>query len=293
MGGGDVKLFGELLVGDDVLHVLRQALAHVVVYLVVGLIIADVGRGDEQGEDHQKHGENLAHALGKASHIGDQGLMPCPLQRLIKHQDQGRQDGHAAQHAQQHALSHDDAQVTAQREGHEAQGDEAGDGGGRTADDGGKGVVDGHRHGLLVVALQGQLLVVAVPQEDGVVHGHCQLQHGGQRLGDIGDLTEEEIAAQIEEDANADAGQKDEGNQPAVQQQHHGGAGTGHRQRHIDGLLLLAQILQVGDQRRHAGDEALLACDGANLPASMVTSSEVAESKNTAIMVAFPLLKAS
>ena len=251
MGGGDVKLLGELLVGDDVLHVLRQALAHVVVHLVIGLIIADVGRGNKQGKDHQKHGENLAHALGKASHIGDQGLMPCPLQRLIQHQDQGRQDGHAAQHAQQHALGHDDPQVTAQREGHEAQGDEAGDGGGRAADDGGKGVVDGHRHGLLVVALQGQLLVVAVPQEDGVVHGHGQLQHRRQGLGDVGDLSQEEVAAKVIDDGHANAGQKHEWNQPAVQQQHHGGAGTGHSQRHIDGLLLLAQVLQIRHQCRH------------------------------------------
>ena len=71
------------------------------------------------------------------------------------------------------------------------------------------------------------LLFVAVPQEDGVVHGDGQLQHGGQRLGDVGYLTEEVVAAQIKQDAHADAGKEHKGHQPAVQQDHHGGAGAG------------------------------------------------------------------
>ena len=125
--------------------------------------------------------------------------------------------------------------------------------------------MDGHGHGLVVVAILLKLLIVAVPQKDGVVHGDGQLQHGGQGLGDVGDLTEEVVAAQVEHDAHADAGQEHEGHQPAVQQKHHGGAGAGHCQGHIDGLLLLTQILQIGDQRRHAGDEALLSGDGADV----------------------------
>ena len=125
--------------------------------------------------------------------------------------------------------------------------------------------MNSYRHGLLVVSGVLQLLIIAVPQEDGVVHGDGQLQHGGQRLGDVGYLAEEVVAAQIEQDAHADAGQEHEGHQPAVQQDHHGGAGTGHSQRHIHRLLLLAQILQVCHQRRHTGDEALLSRDGADL----------------------------
>ncbi len=67
MGGGDVKLLGELAVCDNILHVLRQALAHVVVYFVVRLIIADVGRGaTSRAKITRNTGKIFAHALGKA-----------------------------------------------------------------------------------------------------------------------------------------------------------------------------------------------------------------------------------
>ena len=39
--------------------------------------------------------------------------------------------------------------------------------------------------------------VSAMPEEDGVVHRHRQLQHGGQRLRDIGNLSQEVIGAQV------------------------------------------------------------------------------------------------
>ena len=240
VGGGDVEVLRQLGIGDHIVDVLRQALAHVVIDLVVGLVIAVVGRSDQQGEDDEEYGE-------------------------VQQQNHAGQNSDAADDTQQHALGHHNAQVAAQGEAHEAQGDEASDSGDGAADDRGEGLVDGHGHGLVMVGGALELLVVAVPQEDGVVHGDGQLQHGGQGLGDVGYLAEEVVAAQIEHNAHADAGQKYEGHQPAVQQQHHGGAGTGHRQRHINGLLLLAQVLQVGDQRRHAGDEALLSGDGADV----------------------------
>ena len=39
------------------------------------------------------------------------------------------------------------------------------------------------------------LVFVAVPEEDGVVHGDRQLQHGGQGLGDVGYLSHEVVGA--------------------------------------------------------------------------------------------------
>ena len=266
MGGGDIKLLRELAVGDDIFHVLRQTLAHIVIDLVVGLCIAGIGRPDQQGEEHQKQRECLAYCLGKAAHIRDQGPMAGPLQGLIQQQDQRGQQGHTANNTQHHALCHHQAQIPAQGEGHEAQGDKARHGGDGAAQDGGKGPADGLGHGLLMIIRMGQLLVVAVPQEDGVIHGDGQLQHRGQRLGDIGDLAEKPVAAQIQQDGNTDAGQKHKGHQPAIQQHHHGSTGAGYGQRHIDGLLLLTQVLQVGDQRRHSGNKALSAADAPDLP---------------------------
>ena len=265
VGGGDVEILLQLGVGDDIVHILRQALSHVVIDLVAGLFIAIEGGSDEQGEDHQKHGEDLYQLLGEAPHIGDDGAVLRLLQGLIQHKDHRRQHGDAAQHAQQHALGHDDAQIPTQREAHEAQGDEAGNGGHGAADDAGESGVDGGGHGVLFAFTKRQLLVVAVPEEDGVVHGDGQLQHGGQRLGDVGNLAQEEVGAQIQQDHGADGGQEHEGDQPAVQKQQHGHARQRYGQRHIDRLLLLAQVFQVDYQSRHAGHEALLAADAADL----------------------------
>ena len=265
MGGGDVEVLLQLRVRDDIIHILRQAVAHVVIDLVVGLFIAVVSRRNKQGKDNQKHGEDIHQLLGKASHIGDDGAVLGLLQGFIQHQDHRRQHGDAAQHAQQHALGHDDAQIPAQGKAHKAQSDEAGDSGDGAADDAGKGIVDGAGHGGLFILTQGQLLVVAVPKENGVIHGHGQLQHSGQGLGDVGDLTQEEVGAHIQQDHSADGGQEYKGDQPAIQKQQHSHARQSHGQRHINGLLLLAQILQVHHQSCHAGHEALLAADGADL----------------------------
>ena len=187
------------------------------------------------------------------------------LQGLIQHQDHAGQHGHAAQDAQQHALGHHDAQVAAQGEAHEAQSNEARDGGDGAADDAGQGLLDGHRHGFLVIRVLLALLVVAVPQEDGVVHGHGQLEHGGQGLGDVGNFTQPVVGAHVQQDHGPDGNQEHQRDQPAIQQQEHGHAGQQHCQADINRLLLLAQVFQVHHQRRHAGHKALLAADASDL----------------------------
>ena len=53
--------------------------------------------------------------------------------------------------------------------------------------------MNGIGHGLVLVLRQRLLLLVAVPQEDGIVQGDGQLQHGGHGLGDIADLPQEEV----------------------------------------------------------------------------------------------------
>ena len=65
-------------------------------------------------------------------------------------------------------------------------------------------------------------------------------------------------------------------------------AGIDGQARRMMGSSALAQVLQVGDQRRHAGDEAAAVPAMARISrmASMVTSAEVALSKKTAIIVA-------
>ena len=143
----------------------------------------------------------------------------------FKGQKHRRQERDAAEHADDDALDHHHAQVTAQREGHEDQRREARDGGDGGADDGHEGLRDGRGHGVLAGGVGGLGGLVAVQQEDGVVHRDAQLQDRHQRLGDVGDLAQEHVGAHVVHDGHADGGQEDE-------RQHEGRGGQHqHQQR--------------------------------------------------------------
>ena len=109
MGGGHAEILAELFVGDDVGHILRQALAHVVVDLAVGPVVAVQRRRNDQGEDHQEQGESLHHPGGQMPGVGNQSPVAGFLQGLVEDQNQAGQNRHAPDNSQQHALSHDDA----------------------------------------------------------------------------------------------------------------------------------------------------------------------------------------
>jgi len=186
------------------------------------------------------------------------------LQGLVEQQDERRQDRHAGQHTEQDALRHHDAEVASQRERHEAQGQEARDRRDGAADDGRQRGADGVSHGLAFIGVDRALLIVAVPQEDGIVHRHGQLQHGGQCLGDVGNLAHEPVAAEVQQNGGANAGEEHKRDEPAVKEDHHGHARQHNGNGNVDRLLLLAQVLQIRHEGGHAGDEALLARNGAN-----------------------------
>ena len=57
--------------------------------------------------------------------------------------------------------------------------------------------MNGNRHRLLMVIIMGNLLVVAVPQENGIVHGNGKLQDCRQRFGYVGNLSKEIVAAEV------------------------------------------------------------------------------------------------
>ena len=189
VGGANIEGILQLGVGNDVIHILRQGSAQVVVHSVIGLGVCVVRRHNGNGEHCKEYGEDPGQTLCRLVHTGQQGTVPGLFNGLIQHQDQSRQSSNASDHAQDYALRHDDAKIHAQSKGHEAQSDEPGNGGDGTADDGGKGFVDGSCHCAVLIPLELSLLTVAVPQEDGVVHGDCQLQYRRQRLGQIGDLS--------------------------------------------------------------------------------------------------------
>ena len=257
VGAAHGKLLFQLAVGNHVGHILRQTARQVVVDLVVGLAVAVVGRRRQRGKEYQKDGKNFDHARRELFCRRNQRPVHGLGERLVEHQDHGRQHGHAAEHTQQHALCHDDAEVASERKGHKAERDKACHGGDGAADDRGKGLLDGKRHRLLVVGAVLLVFAVAVPQKDGIVHGDSQLQHRRKRLGDVRDLAQKEVGAEIEQNRNADPGEKHKRDQPVVQKQQHCRDGKHHRDGDIHRFLALTQIAQVGHHGGNARNQTV------------------------------------
>ena len=169
--------------------------------------------------------------------------------RAVQQADHTGKQHHCAQQTHDHALTHDDAQVLAQGKAHEADGNEARDGGQAGAQNGSKGQVNCFRHGFVFVCNQRFLFLVAVPQEDGVVQRHAQLQHGGHGLSNIADLAQEVITSHIPQDAYTDAGQEDQRQQEAVHGDHQHHSAKRHGNTHVNPFLLFHQLLCIRDNR--------------------------------------------
>ena len=66
-------------------------------------------------------------------------------------------------------------------------------------------------HRTLVISRESLLIgLVALQQEDGIIHGHRQLQHRGQGLGDIRYLSQHKVTAQVIYDRHTDIHQENE-----------------------------------------------------------------------------------
>ena len=104
-------------------------------------------------------------------HSGKQKLMLCLLNGLVKKQNQCRKNGYTTDNTNDNALCHNNTKVKTQSVAHEAQGNEAGHCGDGASDNGGEGLIDGDCHGFLLILVGGLFLIVAVPEENGVVHG--------------------------------------------------------------------------------------------------------------------------
>ena len=187
--------------------------------------------------------------------------MTALLKRLIQYQDQGRQHRYASDHAEDYALRHNETEVAAHGEAHKTKCDKTGDRGYGTSDNTAQGLTDRHRHRVLIIRVVFALLIVAVPQEDGIVHGDRQLKDGGKCFCNIGDLAEEIVRAEIQKDHHADRKQEYDRRQKTVQKKHHREKRQYDRDSYIDRFFSLAQLFKVRDQCAHAGDEALLIGD--------------------------------
>ena len=260
---GHVKGFGQLRVRLHAFQLLRQAGGHVVI--LADVVVAVECRDAQHNQDDEQHLVVLRDELADARNAGQQRLVRGLFQRAVKDADDAGQQDDRAQYAEDNALAHHDAEVTAEREAHEADGDEARDRRQAAADDGGNGLADSACHRFVLVRIGLLLFLVAVPQKDGIVQRHAQLQHGGDCFGDVGNLTEEVVRAHVPQNAHADAQQEDKRQEDGVHCQHQHDAAQRNGDGDVDGFLILHQLLGIGHNRRQTGHEALLPRNFADL----------------------------
>ena len=101
--------------------------------------------------------------------------MPGFLQGFIEHKNQRRKNGHTAKDSKQHTLRHNDTKVAPHRKGHEAKRNKPGNRCNGTANYRGQCFFNGNSHSRFVVVASCSLLVVAMPKEDGIIHGNGKL----------------------------------------------------------------------------------------------------------------------
>ena len=255
------KVTLQFLICDDIRHILRDRHGDIVIDFVAGLLISVERRYQKDRKQDKEHREDFDDPFGKSTSTRDERSVSAFLKRLIEYQDQGRKYGHASDHTDDNAFCHDQTEVTSHGETHEAKSDESCDRCDGTSDNAAERLADRDHHRFFIIGVFLSLFVIAVPQEDGIVHGDRQLKNSGECFCNIGDLAEEDITSEVKDDHHADGKKEYDRGEETVQQEHHGDKCQRDRDRHIDWLFFLAQFLEVGDQCGHAGDETLFIRD--------------------------------
>ena len=96
-------------------------------------------------------------------------------------------------------------------------------------------------------------------QEDGEVHRNTQLQHGGQCLGDVADLPQKDVGAEVVRDGEQQTQHEQQRGEGAFQREKQHQQAGAHGDQDVQGHFLIDQRLGVLQNDAHAAEEAVLA----------------------------------
>ena len=146
------------------------------------------------------------HKIRNFRTIRDQLTMFCFLQCIVENHDHGRKYGNTADHTKYNAFCHNDTKVKTQGKTHETQGDKSGNRCNRASDYGFDRCRNSLCHCFFVILFAFfSLFLIAVPQEDRVVHRNTQLKDCTQCFCNVGNLAHENISSHVIQDRHADA----------------------------------------------------------------------------------------
>ena len=203
------------------------------------------GDDEDNGQGHHGLARLKGHPTEELALQNQLALLGLHHDSVQQEQKSGKQ-GQGSNGRQQDTFHQHHADVKADLEAHEQKGEKTGYGGQRAGRHGLQDVLDGARHGLVLVGLGLLPATVAVKQHDAVINGQSQLQNGGHGVGDVGDLTKDGVGAHVEQDGNARSQEQNKGLQPGLGGEEHDGHHQAKGNAHDDGDLPLNGLSQVG-----------------------------------------------
>ena len=188
------------------------------------------------------------HKIRNLRKIRDQLTVFRFLQCIVEDHDHRRKYGNTADHAEDNTFCHDDTKVKTQGKTHKAQRDKSGNRCDRASDYGFDRSCDCLCHRLFMILFAFfSLFLIAVPQEDRVVHRNTQLKDCTQRFRDVGNLSHENITSHVIDDRHTDTQQEKYRDQIRFHRQCQNDTGEDNRDQYIDRNLGLCQVLGVGN----------------------------------------------
>ena len=204
----------------------------------------------QHGKDRHAHIPGLHHQPAPGLDGGDEAPVLGLLHGPGKQDQQPRHEGKDRQQAEADGLDEHQAHVEADLKLHEHHGRQARDGGQAAGGNGGDGRRQGGDAGAAVVVGVLPGLQEAVQQDDGIVDGQGQLEDHRHRVGDKGDLPQQEVGPHVQQGRRAEGEHqhRDLGVGMGRKAQHQDDDHHGHRQ---DDPHLLFQVRRLG--RPHGG----------------------------------------
>ena len=264
VGRVHMKSLFQFIVGYVAEDIVRKRLRDIIVNTDIFTAIQS-GSG-QKGKDQDPDPVVADDKRADAPQVGNDPPVRGFFYGAVKHQDHGRQYGDAAQDTDQDTLGHDDADVPAQGEGHNTESQESGDSGDGASHNRAEGLADGDTHRLIpVLRVFPLVFLIALQQKDRIVHRDSQLKHRSQGLGDVGNGTQEKIAAQIVQNGKADPQKEEKRHNIGFRGQLQDNKAQDRRDHHVDRQLLETQILDIRDNTRHSSYKAPFIGDAAHL----------------------------
>lgn len=247
-------MLGQFAVRDGEFHVFGEAVADGVIDVVIALLVAVEKWRNDGDENDEKKWKDFDDAACDFVEFGEERAMVELFQNFIKGKNESGEDSDGTDDAEEDAFGHDEAEIKAERESHETEGDEAGDGSGGGAKDRGESGFDGLLHGLIFVFGLFEIFAETVPEENGIIHGNGELQDGGKGFGDVGNFAKDKVSAEVDDNHDADTCEEEERGEPVVEEGKHDGECEQNSDNDVNRLFLFGEISEVGDESGHAGN---------------------------------------